>query len=50
MHCIVFLMMLVMNDPLERATGPIPAAKVGKVPQGYMDCTFDARNVYVCKP
>jgi hypothetical protein len=50
MHCIVFLMMLVMNEPLERATSPPPAVKEGKMPQGYLDCTFDARTVYVCKP
>ena len=27
-----------------------PAPHVTKEPQGYLDCEFDARNVYVCRP
>jgi len=27
-----------------------PATHVPKEPQGYLDCEFDARNVYVCRP
>ena len=25
-----------------------PAPHVAKPPQGWLDCSFDARNVYVC--
>jgi hypothetical protein len=27
-----------------------PAQPAPKPPQGYLDCAFDARNVYVCRP
>lgn len=28
----------------------IQAPHVPKPPQGWLDCAFDARNVYVCRP
>lgn len=28
----------------------LPAPHVLKEPQGYLDCEFDARTVYICRP
>lgn len=28
----------------------LPAPHVAKAPQGWLDCEFDAREVYVCRP
>lgn len=45
MNCIAIVLMLISGAP-----EPILAPKWEKPIATYMDCTFDARNVYVCKP
>ena len=45
MNCIAMLLML-LSGHIE----PLNGVKWEKPMVAYIDCTFNARNVYVCKP